>query len=73
MSTHVTCALGDPPILEKAFQLLQGIGLWTPFIDTKPDSTTSWDRFSPKIQKVGTVLNTSTYFNPGVREDTPDS
>ena len=73
MSTHVTYALEDPPIFEKAFQLLQGTGLWTPSIDTGTDSTTLWDHFSLKIQKVGAMLNTSTYFNPGVREDTPDS
>ena len=73
MSTHVTYASGDPSILEKVFQLLQGTGLWMPSIDSKSDLTTSWDRFFPKIQKVGIVLNTSTYFSPVVREDTPDS
>ena len=73
MSTHVTYASRDPLILEKAFQLLQGTRLWMPSIDTGPDSTTSWDHFSSKIQKVGAVLNTSSYFSPRVREDTPDS
>ena len=73
MSMHVTYASGDPQILEKAFQLLQCIGLWMPSIDSGSDSTTSWDCFFLKIQKVGLVLNTTTYFNHGVREDTPDS
>ena len=73
MSTLFTYASGDLPILEKVFQLLQGTGLWTPTIDTGPDSMTSWDRFSLKIQEVRIVLNTSTYFSPKVREDSPDS
>ena len=73
MSTHVTYASKDPSILEKAFQLLQGTGLWMPSIDTGTDLMISWDCFFPKIQKVGVVLNTSTYFSPRVREDTPNS
>ena len=61
MSTHVTYASRDPLILEKAFQLLQGTGLRMPSIDTRLESTTSWDRFSQMIHAVGAVLCTSTY------------
>ena len=73
MSMHVTYASGDPSILEKAFQLLQGTGLQMLSIDTGSESTTLWDRFSQMIHTVGAVLCTSTYSSLGARKDTHDS
>ena len=44
-----------------------------PSIDSGLNLMTLWNCFFPKIQKVGLVLNTATYFSPGIREDTPNS
>ena len=73
MSMHITYALGDPSILEKAFHLLQGTKLRMPSIDTGSESTTWWDRFFHMIHTVGALLCRGTYSSPSVAKNTPDS
>ena len=73
MSAHVTYALGDPSIFEKAFHLLQGTELRMPSIDTRSELTTWWDRFFHMIHAIGALLCRGTYSSPSAVKDTPDS